>query len=186
MESKTSVSVSKGEEVLILSDSASKISKGFDMVIKQANEAAEKFEEKKKEAPVEIMCKACGEKFKNMNGYKKHLKNATGDCLSKPGFKEVSTVEISPDDRRLGSDAQSISDKSAEATKSLREQANNSSSMNGKKVTVADLVRCPTAALETMLSKADSSEVKKFISMRFHPANASRKIMAEKFLAKQK
>ena len=167
------------EDVTTLSDSASKIAEGFKKTIQMADEAEKRFNEKKESAKKSFMCKTCRFESKTMKGMNAHFKKSK-KC--KGDIEEITNIEIDTSDRKLGGDVVGDAQKAAiEATRDIREEFSKSA-VNGKKITVVDLSRCPTAALETMLKKSDESEIKKFVSMRFHPSNASRKLMAEKEL----
>lgn len=186
MSNKENMEVS--ENVDVLSDSEKKLRDGLEKVNKIAEIAKDNWEKKKESAGTEFMCNSCGEKFSSAAGVKRHLSSKSCKCDKEKGYKEVTKAIVNNDDRAVFLDSSDISKKqdiAANVTKDLREASKFSSNTNGKKITVVDLTRCPTPSLESMLKQADTSEIKKFVAMRFHPANASRKFMAEKELSKR-
>ena len=171
------------DDVLVESDSASKIEEGLERTLKMAEEKKKKFEEKKETATKSFMCNSCGFKSKTEQGIKRHI-STSKTCKKEKGYREVSNVEINEEDRKLGEDTIAKAVVAAKkATEEIREIAKEEKA--GKKYTVVDLMRCPTVMLEKMLSETDTSEIKKFLSVRIHPSNASRKVFAEKELEKR-
>lgn len=182
-------SVEVSENIDVVSDSEKKLRAGFEKVEEVAKAARSDWEKKQEDAGKEYMCNTCGKRFPSEKGAKMHLSGKNSTCDKSKGYKEVSKAVIEKSDREAFISKDDNAKKlniAAEATKELRESARNSSNTNGRRITVVDLTRCPTPSLETMLKQADTVEIKKFISMRFHPANASRKFIAEKELAKRK
>lgn len=180
--------VEVSENVEVLSESERKLREGFDKVGEIAEAAKAEWDAKKAEAGTEFMCNTCGKRFATEAAAKRHFSSAKCTCKKDKGYKEVSKAVVENEDRKAfmsASDPKAKLSIAAEATKELREVVKTSSTVNGKKITVVDLTRCPTPSLESMLKMADTVEIKKFVSMRFHPANASRKFIAEKELAKR-
>lgn len=180
--------VEVSENVEVLSESERKLREGFDKVGEIAEAAKAEWDAKKAEAGTEFMCNTCGKRFATEAAAKRHFSSAKCTCKKDKGYKEVSKAVVENEDRKAfmsASDPKTKLSIAAEATKELREVVKTSSTVNGKKITVVDLTRCPTPSLESMLKMADTVEIKKFVSMRFHPANASRKFIAEKELAKR-
>ena len=180
--------VEVSENVEVLSESERKLRAGFDKVEEIAETAKAEWDAKKAEAGTEFMCNSCGKRFATESAAKRHFSSAKSKCDKEKGYKEVSKAIVENEDRKAfmsTSDPKTRIDIAAEATKELREVAKTSSTVNGRRITVVDLTRCPTASLESMLKNADTVEIKKFVSMRFHPANASRKFLAEKELLKR-
>ena len=180
--------VEVSENVEVLSESERKLREGFDKVGEIAEAAKAEWDAKKAEAGTEFMCNTCGKRFATEAAAKRHFSSAKCTCKKDKGYKEVSKAVVENEDRKAFMHANDPKTKlsiAAEATKELRDVVKTSSTVNGKKITVVDLTRCPTPSLESMLKMADTVEIKKFVSMRFHPANASRKFIAEKELAKR-
>lgn len=180
--------VEVSENVDVLSESEKKLRAGLEKVNAVAAIAKEEWEKKREEAGTEFMCNSCGTRFSTVAGVKRHLSSKSCKCDKEKGYKEVSKAVVENEDRAVFADNSGLAKKqdiAAEVTRELRESVKASSNTNGKKITVTDLMRCPTPSLESMLKNADTSEIKKFVSMRFHPANASRKFIAEKELAKR-
>lgn len=180
--------VEVSENVEVLSESERKLKEGFDKVGEIAEAAKAEWDAKKAEAGTEFMCNTCGKRFATEAAAKRHFSSAKCTCKKDKGYKEVSKAVVENEDRKVFMSANDPKTKlsiAAEATKELRDVVKTSSTVNGKKITVVDLTRCPTPSLESMLKMADTVEIKKFVSMRFHPANASRKFIAEKELAKR-
>lgn len=181
--------VEVSENVDVLSDSEKKLRAGFDKVNEIAVAARADWEKKQEESGTEFMCNTCGKRFPTERSAKMHLSSKNSTCDKEKGYKVVSKAVVETSDRSAFISTDSASkmvDIAAEATKELREAVKNSSNTNGKKITVVELTRCPTSSLEEMLKQAETVEIKKFVSMRFHPANASRKFIAEKELSKRK
>ena len=180
--------VEVSENVEVLSESERKLKEGFDKVGEIAEAAKAEWDAKKAEAGTEFMCNTCGKRFATEAAAKRHFSSAKCTCKKDKGYKEVSKAVVENEDRKAfmyANDPKTKLSIAAEATKELRDVVKTSSTVNGKKITVVDLTRCPTPSLESMLKMADTVEIKKFVSMRFHPANASRKFIAEKELAKR-
>ena len=180
--------VEVSENVEVLSESERKLREGFDKVGEIAEAAKAEWDAKVAEAGTEFMCNTCGKRFATEAAAKRHFSSAKCTCDKDKGYKEVSKAVVENEDRKAFMSTDDPKTKlsiAAEATKELREIAKTSSTVNGKKITVVDLTRCPTPSLESMLKMADTVEIKKFVAMRFHPANASRKYIAEKELAKR-
>lgn len=176
------------ENVEVLSESERKLREGFDKVGEIAEAAKAEWDAKRAEAGTEFMCNTCGKRYATEAAMKRHFSAKGVTCEKEKGYKEVSKAVVENEDRKAfmsTDDPKAKLSIAAEATKELREVAKTSSTINGKRITVVDLTRCPTPSLETMLKQAETVEIKKFVSMRFHPANASRKFIAEKELAKR-
>lgn len=184
----------QSENVAISSKSSNKLMDGFQKTLMSAASTKQRIEEAKKDSGSELMCNSCGRKFKTVAGVKRHLSAKNGKCSAKAGYREIPLKKITKEDRALdGTEAKNpnklspaeMSRLAAEATAELRGVVNGRGG-DGNKITSADLNRCPTVKLEDKLRQADSSEILKFASQRFHPANASRKYLAEKELEKRK
>lgn len=182
------------DSVAVVSNSSDKLKAGFEKTLISADSTRQRIEETQKEEGTEIMCNSCGKKFTSMAGLKKHWSAKSNQCEESKGFREIPLRKISAEERALdGTEAQtpdklSPVDKArlaAEATAELRASIAGKGS-NGNKITVTDLNRCPTMKLEEKLKQAEDGEIVKFIQQRFHPANASRKYLAEKELSNRK
>lgn len=182
------------DSVAITSNSSDKLKAGFEQTLISAESTKQRIEETQKEEGTKIMCNSCGKKFVSMAGLKKHWSAKNNKCKESKGFREVPLRKISPEERALdGTEAQapdklSPVDKArlaAEATAELRASIAGKGS-SGNKITVTDLNRCPTIKLEEKLKQTEEGEIVKFVQQRFHPANASRKFLAEKELSNRK
>nr|DAQ92136.1 MAG TPA: C2H2 type zinc-finger protein [Caudoviricetes sp.] len=182
------------DSVVIASNSSDKLKAGFEKTLISAESTKQRIEETQKEDGTEIMCNSCGKKFASMAGLKKHWSAKSNECEESKGYREIPLRKISPEERALdGTEAQtpdklSPVDKArlaAEATAELRASIAGKGS-SGNKITVTDLNRCPTMKLEEKLKQTEDGEIVKFIQQRFHPANASRKYLAEKELSNRK
>lgn len=173
----------KSEAVEVASSSAEKLLNGLAKTEDAARISSESFEKKKENFPDEFVCNSCGFVAKSISGMKKHWSSSKGKCDKEKGYKTVNSAKIEESDREAfkESEVQKKIRMAAKATEELR-AAQIVNSSGGRNITAIDLVRCPTSMLEDMLKKASTSEVKKFSSMRFHPANASRKYLADKEL----
>ncbi len=176
------------ENIDVYSESEKKIMASFNKTELAAEDARKEWNKKQENAGEEFMCNSCGRKFPTEQGVKRHL-SSKGGCDKEKGYRKISKAILEKEDRSAFIStvtAQEKNEIAEKVTRELRKESKSLSNVNGKRITVVDLTRCPTPSLQDMLLQADTSEIKKFVSMRFHPANASRKFIAMKELDKRK
>lgn len=168
---------SEAEGVSVLSDTSDKLKEGFRQTMLRAAEMKKRWLAKKAAAPCKYRCDGCFKELGSLAGWKKHVAAKSKKCNEEMGYSIISSAVIAPEDRMTESDKKNsdILKRSRDAAILAREKimGNNIGVINA-----VVLMATPMGILDNRLKKATVEVLQEFIGMKFHPMNASKKIMA--------
>ena len=170
----------KSKDVSVTSDSLELLKKGLKASTERDKQLAEAWQDKVAEASTVLRCKKCGKKYKSKLAIGSHFRSKNTECKAEDGYEEIPDIEATASDRMTVEEAEkaSLLARAKEGAVKAHEALRGTKKNNEGKPDANLLMKLPIGNMQLKLRSTETSELQKFIQMKFHMNNATKRVLA--------